>query len=124
MGVFEGGRHGWVTSFSCGIYYRIYVSAKKFDNYPAAAYGRAMPDPKKQEYYQKNRETRIRYQNEYYRKNRSAIQRRREVSNFLDPEQKEALSRYNKEYYARNRDRIRARRKARATRSEGPEKSI
>jgi hypothetical protein len=83
-----------------------------------------MPDPKKQEYYQKNREARIRYQNEYYRKNRGIIKRRREVSNFLDPEQKEALSRYNKEYYARNRDRIKARRYARVARSEGSEKSI
>ncbi len=75
-----------------------------------------MPDAKKQEYYLRNRESRIRYQKDYYRRNRHAIMRRREVSDFLDPEQKEALSQYNKSYYERNRDRIRAQRKARAER--------
>jgi hypothetical protein len=75
-----------------------------------------MPNAKKQEYYRKNRESRIRYQKSYYERNRNVIKRKREVNNFLEPEQKEALSRYNKDYYARNRDRIRAQRRARAER--------
>jgi len=73
-----------------------------------------MPNAKKQEYYQKNREARIAYQKAYYQKNRHVISRKREVREFLDPEEREAMSRYNKDYYARNRERIKARRKAKA----------
>jgi len=78
-----------------------------------------MPNAKKQEYYRKNRDARIKYQHEYYKKNRHAILRRREVADFLEPEQKEALSRYNKDYYAKNKERIKAQRKARAERLKG-----
>lgn len=75
-----------------------------------------MPDAKKQEYYRQNRDARIRYQKAYYERNRHVIMRRREVADFLDPEQKEALSEYNRAYYAKNKERIKAQRRARAAR--------
>lgn len=70
-----------------------------------------MPDPRKQEYYQKNKEARIAYQRDYYSKNKHIIVRKREVRDFLDPEEKEAMKQYNKSYYAKNRDRIKEQRK-------------
>jgi hypothetical protein len=71
-----------------------------------------MADARKQEYYRKNREKRIAYQRAYYERNRHIIIRKREVRDFLDPEEKEAMKKYNKEYYVKNKERIKQRRKA------------
>ena len=70
-----------------------------------------MPDPRKQEYYLKNKEARISYQRSYYEKNKPIIVRKREVRGFLDPEEQEAMKQYNKSYYAKNKDRIKEQRK-------------
>lgn len=70
-----------------------------------------MPDPRKQEYYQKNKEARIAYQRAYYEKNKHIIVRKREVRDFLDPEEREAMREYNKRYYAANKERIKEQRK-------------
>jgi len=70
-----------------------------------------MPDPRKQEYYLKNKEARIAYQRSYYEKNKHIIVRKREVRDFLDPEEREAMKQYNKSYYAKNKDRIKEQRR-------------
>lgn len=70
-----------------------------------------MPNAKKQEYYRKNKEARLAYQRAYYEKNKHAIVRKREVRDFLDPEEKEAMREYNKRYYATNKERIKEKRK-------------
>lgn len=70
-----------------------------------------MPNAKKQEYYRKNKEARLAYQRAYYEKNKHVIVRKREVRDFLDPEEKEAMREYNKRYYATNKERIKEKRK-------------
>lgn len=70
-----------------------------------------MPNAKKQEYYRKNKEARIAYQRAYYAKNKHIIIRKREVRDFLEPEEREAMSQYNKRYYAANKERIKEQRK-------------
>ena len=71
-----------------------------------------MPNAKKQEYYRKNREARIAYQKRYYEKNKHIIVRKREVREFLEPEERELARKYNERYYSENRERIREQRKA------------
>jgi len=70
-----------------------------------------MPNAKKQEYYRKNKEARVQYQRAYYEKNKHIIVRKREVRDFLDPEEREAMREYNKQYYAANKERIKLQRK-------------
>jgi hypothetical protein len=70
-----------------------------------------MPNAKKQEYYRKNKEARVQYQRAYYAKNKHIIVRKREVRDFLDPEEREAMREYNKQYYAANKERIKQQRK-------------
>jgi hypothetical protein len=70
-----------------------------------------MPNAKKQEYYRKNKEARVQYQRAYYEKNKHIIVRKREVRDFLDPEEREAMREYNKRYYAANKERIKEQRK-------------
>lgn len=70
-----------------------------------------MPNAKKQEYYRKNKEARIAYQRAYYAKNKHIIVRKREVRDFLEPEEREAMREYNKRYYAANKERIKEQRK-------------
>ena len=76
-----------------------------------------MPDPKKQEYYRKNREKRLRYQREYYRNNKDVFERKEELLKALDPEEwkkrKKRRKDYNKEYYRKNRERIRVKQQER-----------
>ena len=76
-----------------------------------------MPDPKKQEYYRKNREKRLEYQRRYYIENKDVFERKEELLKALDPDRwkKERKKRkdYNKEYYRKNRDHIRAKQKER-----------
>ncbi len=73
-----------------------------------------MPDPKKQEYYRKNREARLRYQREYYHRTKPMFERRDELMAELEPEKlaekKRKKSEYNKLYYLRNKRRIQERR--------------
>ncbi len=75
-------------------------------------------DPKKKkEYYLKNREKRLDYQNEYYRRTKYSYARKLEVAKVLEPEEYEAfkkrVSNYNKEYYRKNKAKIMERRRAR-----------
>ena len=75
-------------------------------------------DPKKKkEYYLKNREKRLDYQNEYYQKTKYSYSRKIEISKVLEPEDyktfKKRVSDYNKEYYRRNKEKIKVRRDAR-----------
>jgi hypothetical protein len=75
-------------------------------------------DPKKKkEYYLKNREKRLDYQNEYYQKTKYSYSRKIEISKVLEPEKyemfKKSVSDYNKEYYRRNKEKIKVRRDAR-----------
>tara|TARA_R110002020_G_C16233775_1_gene768599 strand:- start:1287 stop:1559 length:273 start_codon:yes stop_codon:yes gene_type:complete len=76
-----------------------------------------MPDPKKQEYYRKNREKRLRYQREYYTNNKGMFERKEELLKALDPEEwktrRKKRKEYNREYYRKNRDAIRKRHRER-----------
>jgi hypothetical protein len=74
-------------------------------------------DPqKKKEYYLKNREKRLDYQNEYYQKTKYSYSRKIEISKVLEPEEyetfKKRVSNYNKEYYRKNKAKIMAKRNA------------
>ena len=78
----------------------------------------AQYDPKKKkEYYLRNREKRLGYQNEYYRRTKYSYSRKLEVREVLEPEQykafKKRVSDYNKEYYRKNRAKIMTKRSAR-----------
>tara|TARA_R110001592_G_scaffold114605_1_gene314565 strand:- start:517 stop:774 length:258 start_codon:yes stop_codon:yes gene_type:complete len=78
----------------------------------------AQYDPKKKkEYYLRNREKRLGYQNEYYRKTKYSYSRKLEVAKALEPEEYEAfkkrVSNYNKEYYRKNKAKIMEERRAR-----------
>jgi len=97
---------------------RVYICmpVKKFDSLPDAGQNQRMPDPKKQEYYRKNREARLKYQHKYHAEvGKYRVERRKELERELDPElwtlNQESRSRYNREYYRKNRERIRAQRK-------------
>lgn len=97
---------------------RVYICmpVKKFDSLPDAGENQRMPDAKKQEYYRKNREARLKYQHKYHAEvGKYRVQRRKELEQELDPElwtlNQESRSRYNREYYRKNRERIRAQRK-------------
>mgnify|MGYP001258364797 FL=1 len=75
-------------------------------------------DPKKKkEYYLRNRDKRLDYQNEYYRKTKYSYARKLEVCKVLEPEEYEAFKNrvkdYNKEYYRKNKAKIMAKRNAR-----------
>ena len=76
-----------------------------------------MPDPKKQEYYRKNREKRLQYQRKYYLSNKSTFERKDELLKALDLEEwkkrKKKRGNYNKEYYRKNRDHIRKKQRER-----------
>ena len=69
----------------------------------------------KKEYYLKNREKRLEYQNEYYRKTKYSYSRKMEIGKVLEPEEYEAfknrVSDYNKEYYTKNKAKIMAKRR-------------
>ena len=69
-----------------------------------------MPDTRKQEYYQKNRNKRLDYQHEYYHENKERIKRLREIKMESDPDWVEKQRRYNRKYYDKNKKQIRARR--------------
>ena len=75
-----------------------------------------MPDPKKQEYYRKNREKRLAYQRAYYARSKAKRAREKELLLLLEPEKwhakQERRKAYYRAYYAKNGDRIRAQRKA------------
>lgn len=78
----------------------------------------AQYDPKKKkEYYLRNREKRLDYQNEYYRRTKYSYFRKLEVSKVLEPEEyetfKKRVSDYNREYYRKNKAKIMAKRSAR-----------
>jgi len=75
-------------------------------------------DPKKKkEYYLKNREKRLDYQNEYYRKTKYSYSRKLEVAKVLEPEEYEAFKNrvqdYNKAYHRKNKANIMTKRNAR-----------
>ena len=80
-----------------------------------------MADPKKQEYYRKNREKRLQYQREYYQNNKKMFDRKEELLKALDPEkwkkEQKRRKQYNREYYLKNRDKIRQRQKERYLKS-------
>ncbi len=107
------------SSVFCVVFTLIYTCVRKNLTTVRLCLVLGMPDPRKQEYYQKNRESRISYQRDYYQKNKHVISRKREVREFLDPEEREAMKQYNREYYARNRDRIKERRKAKRIQESG-----
>lgn len=77
-----------------------------------------MPEPKKQKYYQENRNKRLGYQKKYYFKNKSWIKRKRELRQDSDLEWVKKVRKYNSEYYMRNRDRIREKRAERLAKSD------
>jgi|TARA_R110002074_G_scaffold384491_1_gene565192 hypothetical protein len=64
----------------------------------------------KREYYLRNREKRLEYQNEYYRKTKYSYSRRMDIGKVLEPDEykafKKRVSSYNKEYYRKNKGRI------------------
>ena len=68
----------------------------------------------KKEYYLKNREKRLEYQNEYYQRTKYSYSRKMEIGKVLEPEEYEAfknrVSGYNKEYYRKNKAKIMAKR--------------
>ena len=68
----------------------------------------------KKEYYLKNREKRLKYQNEYYQRTKYSYSRKMEIGKVLEPEEYEAfknrVSGYNKEYYRKNKAKIMAKR--------------
>lgn len=72
---------------------------------------------KKREYYLKNREDRLAYQNQYYKNTKYSYSRKIEINKVLEPEEyqtfKKRISDYNKEYYRKNKDKIKAKRNAR-----------
>ena len=75
-------------------------------------------DPKKKkEYYLRNRDKRLGYQNEYYRRTKYSYARKLEVAKVLEPEEyetfKKRVSSYNKEYYRKNKAKIMQKRRAR-----------
>ena len=69
-----------------------------------------MPDAKKQQYYQDNKEARLSYQRAYYAKNKDLIKRRLSLKEVNDPEWKEKQREYNRAYYKKNRSKILANR--------------
>lgn len=73
-----------------------------------------MPDPKKQRYYQENREKRLAYQKAYYERYKLRRPRLRELEEYLDPEEfearRKARSAYNRAYYKSNREKIQVQR--------------
>tara|TARA_B100000287_G_C20454620_1_gene710916 strand:- start:557 stop:808 length:252 start_codon:yes stop_codon:yes gene_type:complete len=75
-----------------------------------------MPNPKKQEYYRRNREKRLAYQNKWYAQNKHMIERRDEILQVTDPEEWEKKRKkkreYNKAYYRKNREKLLAKQRA------------
>ena len=71
-----------------------------------------MPNVKKQEYYRKNREKRLKYQRDYYELNKERIKKNRADRMDKEPDRMDKERSYNKEYYKKNKERIMARRKA------------
>jgi|TARA_R110002167_G_scaffold171799_1_gene369871 L-lactate utilization protein LutC len=69
----------------------------------------------KKEYYLKNREKRLEYQNEYYQRTKYSYSRKMEIGKVLEPEEYESfknrVSDYNKEYYTKNKAKIMAKRR-------------
>jgi hypothetical protein len=76
-----------------------------------------MPNPKKQEYYRKNREARLEYQNKWYKQNKSKYKRKDEILQVTDPEEWEQNRKkkhsYNRAYYLKNRAQLCAKQRAR-----------
>jgi len=68
----------------------------------------------KKEYYLKNREKRLEYQNEYYQRTKYSYSRKMEIGKVLEPEEYESfknrVSDYNKRYYTENKAKIMAKR--------------
>ena len=68
----------------------------------------------KKEYYLKNREKRLEYQNEYYQRTKYSYSRKMEIGKVLEPEEyelfKTRVSDYNKRYYTENKAKIMAKR--------------
>ena len=69
-----------------------------------------MADKSKKNYYQINKEDRLKYQREYYRRNKEAIKRRRELKLAENPELVDEQKEYNKKYYIENKERIKTKR--------------
>ena len=80
---------------------------KKIDNLPNWLNCLLMPNQKKQEYYQTNRDSRLTYQKAYYRNNAQLVKRKRELQETLEPEKYEKQREYQRAYYLENRARIR-----------------
>ena len=76
-----------------------------------------MADPKKQEYYKKNKEKRLKYQHEWYARNKEVFERKDEILQVTDPEEWERKRKkkkeYNRKYYLKNREKILANQRAR-----------
>ena len=76
-----------------------------------------MPDPKKQEYYRKNREKRLKYQHGWYKQNKHVFERRNEILQVTDPDEwerkRDKKRKYNRKYYLRNREELLAKQRAR-----------
>ena len=92
------------SSFSHRAHVYICVRMKKFDT---ACFARIMHGSMAtREYYLKNREARLKYQQDYYRANKDRIARKREVADATDPELRERRKQYQRAYYRKNRARI------------------
>ena len=69
-----------------------------------------MADKSKKNYYQINKEDRLKYQRDYYRRNKENIKRKRELKLAESPELVDEQKEYNKNYYVENKERIKAKR--------------
>jgi len=65
-----------------------------------------MANLKKQEYYRKNREDRLKYQKDYYEQNRDRIKKARAKKMLTEPDSIEKEKAYNQGYYMKNKARI------------------
>lgn len=114
-------RHRWGAGLRVRASLYIYVFRKKLTGVCLEiGLGMANYDPKKKkEYYLRNRDKRLDYQNEYYRRTKYSYARKLEVAKVLEPEEYEAfkkrVSDYNKEYYRKNKAKIMQKRRARKT---------
>ncbi len=105
-----GIRYGWGCLFVCALGIVYIPLKKKIDSGFGRVHKVGMPDPIKQKYYLENREKRLAYQKAYYERHKALRPRRKELEEFLEPEEyearKQARSAYNRDYYLNNRARI------------------
>lgn len=102
-------RHGWgVCFFVLSILVYMYACEKIFYQYDLA-----MPKDRKQyfrDYYSRNRDAKLRYQNDYYRKTKQFAKESLELLELLEPEIYAKKRKHYKDYQAAYRKKIREKR--------------